>query len=57
MTTLAMVFVALIVWPLVACGLVVALRAAWRGLADWWWRRNFAAIKDRRLGMVGRRER
>lgn len=57
MTTLAMAIVAIVVWPLAACGLVAALRAAWRVAADWWWRRNFAAISDRRLGTVGRRTR
>lgn len=55
MTTLAMVFVALVVWPLAACALVVALRAAWRAVADAWWRRNFDV--DRRLGVVERRTR
>jgi hypothetical protein len=54
MTTVAMIAVALIVWPLAAYGLGVALRAAWRGVADWWWRRSFTAIKDRRLGVVER---
>lgn len=55
MTTLAMVFVALVAWPLAAVGLAHALRAVWRGVADRWWRRNFDT--ERRLDSVGRRAR